>query len=174
MKKLLHHFFKYLAILVKPVFGRNLYMNIFVLAFKKKGVKFIGTPRYIHPDVYLDSEGGLTIGENFVASAKVIILTHDYSFTTGLDSIGERPNKDIGVRLPVIIGKNCFVGAGVIILPGSIIGDNVIVGAGSVVKGKIKSNNVITGNPAKSISDIEIWIERKKKINSKFLFQDKK
>lgn len=36
-------------------------------------------------------------------------------------------------NIPVHIGKNCWLGAGVIVLPGVHIGDNTVVGAGSVV-----------------------------------------
>lgn len=44
---------------------------------------------------------------------------------------------------PVIIGKNCWVGANVVILAGVTIGDNVIIGAGSLIHKDIPSNTIV-------------------------------
>lgn len=52
-------------------------------------------------------------------------------------------------NMPVRIGKNCWIGAGVIIVPGIIIGDNVVIGAGSVVTKDIPSGVLAFGNPCK-------------------------
>ena len=49
----------------------------------------------------------------------------------------------------IVIGKNCWIGMGAIILPGVILGDNVIVAANSVVtKSFLDTNLLIGGNPA--------------------------
>lgn len=45
------------------------------------------------------------------------------------------------------------MGAGAIILPGTIIGKFCIIGAGAVVKGKIDDYSIMVGNPAKRIGD---------------------
>ena len=52
---------------------------------------------------------------------------------------------------PIIIGKNCWIGTNVVILPGVELGDNVIVGAGAVVTKSFLSNCVLAGVPAKLI-----------------------
>nr|WP_279310980.1 acyltransferase [Ruminococcus sp. D55t1_190419_H1] len=57
-----------------------------------------------------------------------------------------------------IIGKNVFIGMNSIILMGSNIGDNVIIGAGSVVSGRIPSNTVCAGNPAKIICSLDQFL----------------
>jgi acetyltransferase-like isoleucine patch superfamily enzyme len=153
--------FKYIAIFVKPFWGRNAYMALHVIALKFRGVAFLGKPRYIDTNIFVDAEGLLTIGTNVVVSTGVKILTHDYSFTTGLDALGNRPNTDIEIRLPVTIGNNVFIGAGTIILPGTCIMNNVIIGAGSVVHGNINENSVYAGNPAKYLCDIRQWANNK-------------
>lgn len=54
---------------------------------------------------------------------------------------------------PVHIGKNCWLGAGVIVLPGICIGDNTVVGAGSVVTHDLPDNVVAVGNPLPRFAD---------------------
>ncbi|WP_436665917.1 sugar O-acetyltransferase [Lactiplantibacillus plantarum] len=51
-------------------------------------------------------------------------------------------------NMPVHIGRNCWFGAGAIVLPGITIGDNVVVGAGSIVTKDLPDNVVAVGNPA--------------------------
>lgn len=55
---------------------------------------------------------------------------------------------------PVHIGKNCWIGAGAIILPGVTIGDNSVIGAGSVVTKDIPANVVAVGNPCRVLRAI--------------------
>lgn len=57
-------------------------------------------------------------------------------------------------NMPVRIGKNCWLGAGVIVLPGVTIGDNTVIGAGSVVTKDIPANVVAVGNPCKVLREI--------------------
>ena len=48
--------------------------------------------------------------------------------------------------IPVISGRNVWVGANVSILPGVTIGDNCVIGAGSVVTHSIPANSVTYGD----------------------------
>ncbi|MDE6273705.1 MAG: sugar O-acetyltransferase [Clostridiales bacterium] len=57
-------------------------------------------------------------------------------------------------NLPVYIGKNCWLGAGVTVLPGVTIGDNTVIGAGSVVTKDIPANVVAVGNPCRVLREI--------------------
>ena len=57
-------------------------------------------------------------------------------------------------NMPVHIGKNCWLGAGVIVLPGVTIGDNTVVGAGSVVTKDLPANVVAIGNPCRVLRPI--------------------
>jgi len=66
---------------------------------------------------------------------------------------------------PITIGKNCWIGAGVTILPGVTIGDNTVIGAGSMVATDIPSNVVAVGNPCKVLREVN---ER----DAKYYFKD--
>jgi acetyltransferase-like isoleucine patch superfamily enzyme len=56
---------------------------------------------------------------------------------------------------PVIIGRNVWIGTGVIILRGVTIGDNSIVAAGSVVTKPVPPGTLVAGNPAKFIKTLD-------------------
>ncbi|MDO5575295.1 MAG: sugar O-acetyltransferase, partial [bacterium] len=58
--------------------------------------------------------------------------------------------------LPVTIGRNCWIGAGAIILPGITIGDQAIIGAGSVVTKDIPANVVAVGSPCRVIRNLSM------------------
>lgn len=57
-------------------------------------------------------------------------------------------------NMPVHIGKNCWIGAGALIMPGVTIGDNTVIGAGSVVTKDIPANVVAVGNPCRVMREI--------------------
>ncbi|MDE6590913.1 MAG: sugar O-acetyltransferase, partial [Oscillospiraceae bacterium] len=54
----------------------------------------------------------------------------------------------------VHIGRNCWLGAGVIVVPGVTIGATVVIGAGSVVTKDLPSNVVAAGNPCKVLREV--------------------
>ena len=62
--------------------------------------------------------------------------------------------KGLQYNMPVRIGNNCWLGAGVIVLPGVTIGDNTVVGAGSVVTKDLPSDVVAVGNPCRVLRPI--------------------
>jgi acetyltransferase-like isoleucine patch superfamily enzyme len=57
---------------------------------------------------------------------------------------------------PVTIGKNVWLGNGVLVLPGSKIGDHTVVAARSVVKGALPPRVLAVGNPAVVVRQLEI------------------
>ena len=65
------------------------------------------------------------------------------------------------------IGKNCWLGAGVIVLPGITIGDNTAIGAGSIVAKDIPANVVAIGNPCRILREAN-------QHDKEYYFKDKK
>lgn len=54
-------------------------------------------------------------------------------------------------KFPIIIGNDCWIGAGAVLLPGTILSDRCIVGANSVVRGEFVKGSIIVGAMAKAI-----------------------
>ena len=76
-----------------------------------------------------------------------------------LATAGHPVNPDLRERAyqynaPIRIGRNCWLGANVVVVPGVTIGDNVVVGAGSVVTRDLPDNVVAVGNPCKILRDV--------------------
>ena len=74
--------------------------------------------------------------------------------TAGHPILPELREQAYQYNAPVHIGKNCWIGAGAIILPGITIGDHSVIGAGSVVTKDIPANVVAAGNPCKILREI--------------------
>ncbi len=158
-QRIYFHGFKFIISLLIYIDSR-LYMKYYEKLLRSVGLTLHGSPRFIAKSVRFDDFGLITLGDRLVVSMNVWFLTHDYSFTTGLISINEMPKTDIGLLGPITVGNNVFIGMNSILLPGTTIGNNVIVGAGSIVRGNFPDNVVISGNPAKIISDIQSHTEK--------------
>jgi acetyltransferase-like isoleucine patch superfamily enzyme len=95
----------------------------------------------IHPDTqislkaHLDktNPSGIHIGQGSLVAFGAVVLSHDLARVLHTDTY---------------IGKNCFIGAHSIILPGIRIGDGSIVATGSVVTKDVDPNSIVAGNPA--------------------------
>lgn len=74
--------------------------------------------------------------------------------TGGHPVLPELRERGLQFNMPIRIGRNCWLGAGVIVLPGVTIGDNSVIGAGSVVTKDIPSNVVAVGNPCRVLRAI--------------------
>lgn len=74
--------------------------------------------------------------------------------TAGHPILPELREKAYQYNMAVHIGKNCWIGAGALIMPGVTIGDNSVIGAGSVVTKDIPSNVVAVGNPCRVLREI--------------------
>ena len=87
--------------------------------------------------------------------------------TAGHPILPELRQKAYQYNASMHIGKNCWIGAGAIILPGITIGDNAVIGAGSVVTKDIPSNVVAVGNPCKVLREVN-------EHDREYFFKDKK
>lgn len=84
---------------------------------------------WISPECRFDAAGYnlITLGEGVTISYGTSILVHDFSIDKALFA---RRNKHGKFIKPVSIGRNCFIDANAMILPGTTIGNNCIIGGG--------------------------------------------
>lgn len=87
--------------------------------------------------------------------------------TAGHPMLPELRKHGIQYNMPIHIGENCWLGAGVIVVPGVTIGDNVVIGASSVATKDIPSNSVAMGTPCRVVRQINDH-------DKEYYFKDKK
>lgn len=105
---------------------------------------------YANFNLTLVDDGHIYIGDRTMIGPNVTIAT------AGHPILPELREKGLQYNVDVHIGRNVWIGAGAIIVPGVTIGDNSVIGAGSVVTRNIPENVVAYGNPCtvqREISD---------------------
>ena len=115
--------------------------------FGGKNVHF-GNYIYANFNLTLVDDTNIYVGDYTLFGPNVIIATASHPIHPSLRMPVTQYN------LPVHIGKNCWLGAGAIVLPGVSIGDNSVIGAGSIVTKNIPANVVAVGNPCKVLRTI--------------------
>ncbi len=111
----------------------------------------------------------IAIGEDFFANTGLVILDEApvtfgdhvfigprcgfYTAAHPLDVVTRNAGKQYS--LPIVVGSNVWIGAGVNVMPGVTIGDNVVIGAGSVVTHDIAPGYLAVGNPCRPMRRIE-------------------
>lgn len=86
------------------------------------------------------------IGDRTQIGPAVQVLTADHPRDPAERATGVESGR------PVRIGRNVWIGAGAIILPGVSVGDDALVGAGSVVTRDVPAGTTVVGNPARARS----------------------
>lgn len=137
--------------LLKQMFaeiGENCYIEPpFHANFGGKHVHF-GKNVYANFNPTMVDDGHIYVGDYTMFAPGVIVATAGHPILPELRETVYQYN------MPVHIGKNCWIGAGAIILPGVTIGDQVVVGAGSVVTKDLPSNVVAVGNPCRVVREV--------------------
>ena len=89
----------------------------------------------------------IEIGDDTVAGHYVFITDQNH----GYENLDLPIGRQMWKNAPVRIGDSCWLGHGVIVLPGVTIGRHVVVAAGSVVTGDVPDYCVVAGSPARII-----------------------
>jgi len=125
-------------------FGRNIYVNF---------------------NLTLVDDTHIYVGDYCQIGPNVVLATAGHPIDPELRKAGYQYNA------PVRIGRNCWLGAGVIVVPGVTIGDNVVVGAGSVVTRDLPDNVIAVGSPCKILREVDDhdreYYFRDRKVNPK-------
>lgn len=135
----------------------------------KKLIGKIGDGCYITPNIFFDYGCNTEIGDRVYFNANCIILDcakvsigsdtfigPNCQFYTPIHPLDYKTrNTFIESAGEIKIGKNCWLGGSVIVLPNVTIGDGCVIGAGAVVTKDIPPNSLAVGNPARVIKTIE-------------------
>ena len=108
----------------------------------------LGKNVYFNFNVTLVDDNDIYIGDCTMIGPNVVISTAGHPVCPEIRADGGQFN------IPVHIGKNCWLGAGVVVLPGVTIGDNTVVGAGSIVTKDLPANVVAVGNPCRVLREV--------------------
>lgn len=124
----------------------------------------VGEGCYIEPPLHANFGGHhVHFGKNVYANFNLTLVddTHifvgDYTMfgpnvtvaTAGHPILPELRQRGLQYNMPVHIGKNCWIGAGAVLVSGVTVGNNVVIGAGSVVTKDLPDNVVAVGNPCR-------------------------
>ena len=112
--------------------------------------------KHVHFGKFVYANFGLTmvddthiyVGDYTLFAPNVVVATAGHPIDPELRARGLQYNA------AVHIGKNCWIGAGALIMPGVTIGDNTVIGAGSVVTRDIPAGVVAVGNPCRVMREI--------------------
>ncbi len=136
---------------MKEVFaecGENCYIELpFYANWGGSHVHF-GSNIYANFGLTLVDDGEIYVGDNVLFGPNVTVATANHPVNPELRALAYQYNKDVH------IGRNVWIGANTVIVPGVNIGENCVIGAGSVVTKDIPSNTVAVGNPCRVIREI--------------------
>lgn len=109
----------------------------------------LGHRSFINHDALFMDDAAITIGADVRIGPRAQLLTalHPVEDHARRREGWERP-------LPISVGANAWLGAGVIVCPGVTIGENTVIGAGSVVTRDVPDRVLAVGNPTKVVREI--------------------
>ena len=108
----------------------------------------LGRNVYANFNLTLVDDTHIYIGDNTLLGPNVVLAT------AGHPLLPELRTKGYQFNAPIRIGKNCWLGAGVMVMPGVTIGDNTVIGAGSIVTRDIPAGVLAVGNPCHVLREI--------------------
>ena len=138
--------------------GTNVYVGLPFICDYGRNI-YVGNNVSVNMNCTFVDCNTITIGDNVLIASNVQLYTATHPV-----ELSERltPNWSIETEqyfcrtyaLPIKIGNGCWLGGGVIVLPGVTIGDGSVIGAGSVVTKDIPENSLAVGNPCHVIRKI--------------------
>lgn len=106
----------------------------------------IGKQVFLNSGCKFQDQGGITIGDGTQIGHNVVLATLNHS-------LNPAKRKDV-IPAPIHIGRDVWIGANAVILPGVTIGDGAVIAAGAVVTKNVPENTVAGGVPARVIKTI--------------------
>ncbi|OSB10698.1 transferase [Paraclostridium bifermentans] len=107
----------------------------------------IGENCGIGENCYFGAAGGIKIGNDVIMGQNVRFHSENHNYD----------KSDILIRLQgvtnkgIIVGSDCWIGSGVVLLDGVSVGDGCVIGANTIVNKNLPNNSIAVGNPVKII-----------------------
>lgn len=138
------------------------YSKIRVRSLRALGYE-VGTDVYFPEDLVVtmgyNNRGCLKLGDRVSIGPRCVLVVTAHPNASSLRNIIKVKERWI------TIGKDVWLGAGVVVLPEITIGEGAIIGAGSVVTKDIPAHSVAVGNPARVIKQVGESFHRKTQYN---------
>ena len=114
------------------------------------GGRFVHFGRHVYANFNLTlvDDTHIYVGDSVMFGPNVTIAAAGHPVCPELRREGVQFNQ------PVRIGRNVWIGAGAILLPGVTVGEDAVIGAGSVVTRDIPPRVVAVGNPCRVLREI--------------------
>lgn len=106
----------------------------------------IGQHVFFNSGCKFQDQGGITIGDGALIGHNVVLATLNHCMIPA-----HRADLE---PAPIHIGKNVWIGANAMVLPGVTIGDGAVVAAGAIVTKDVPSNTIVAGIPAKPVKKV--------------------
>lgn len=120
--------------------------------FKYDGVWQPGAAIQIKDQIFIGAgcefniQKGITIGSHSLIASGCRFIDHDHGTAAGTLMHSQQ-----GAEKEIVIGRDVWLGCGVVVLKGVVIGDGAVVAAGAVVTKSIPPQEIWAGVPAKKI-----------------------
>jgi len=128
-----------------------------------EGLGAVGKHCVVRPPFHLDYGYNITLGDGVFMNFNCVILDvvqveigDGTQIGPGVQILTAAHPREPALRAqglefgrPIKIGKNVWIGAGALIMPGVTIGDDALIGAGSVVTRDVAPGVTVVGNPAR-------------------------
>lgn len=106
----------------------------------------IGKHVFLNSGCKFQDQGGIIIGDGTQIGHNVVLATLNHS-------LDPEHRTDV-IPAPIRIGREVWIGANAVVLPGVNIGDGAVIAAGAVVTKDVPENTVAGGVPARVIKTI--------------------
>lgn len=122
-----------------------------IIIYRMMGVR-VGKGTFIGLDCIFDSSYPelISIEDNVVTSFRIMLICHGIATREDNTAPGKQDRYVAGITLK----RNCYIGAGAIILPGVIVGENAVVAAGAVVTKDVEPYTLVGGIPARKMKTL--------------------
>ncbi len=111
----------------------------------------IGEYCYINSGTVMYSGNGIRMGHHVLIAANCTLAPVNHAFRERNRTIIEQ--RFLPGRGGIVIEDDVWIGAGSVILDGSILRRGAVVGACSLVRGELESYGIYVGNPLKKIGE---------------------